>query len=86
MTDNYQNYNDEQLREKLKIREGQKSKEEWTEQDRKENMHYQEHRKPLRFQFGHDATEEDVDKFLDMILGPEPEDSKEENEEPDSES
>ncbi len=34
-------------------------------------MHYQEHRKPMRFQFGHDATDEDIEKFLDMILGPE---------------
>lgn len=46
-----------------------KPKEEWTEQDYKENMHYQEHRKPLRFQFGHDATEEDIEEFLDMVFG-----------------
>jgi len=45
-----------------------KPKEEWTEQDYKENMHYQEHRKPMRFQFGHDATDEDIEKFLVKIL------------------
>jgi len=48
-----------------------KPPEEWTKQDRKENMHYQEHRKPLRFQFGHDATDENIEEFLDMILGSE---------------
>lgn len=48
-----------------------KPREEWTEQDIKENMHYQETRKPIRFQFGKDATEEDVDKFLDMVFGKE---------------
>ena len=28
-------------------------------------------RKPIRFQFGPDTTDEDIDNFLDMILGPE---------------
>lgn len=64
-----------------------KPPEEWTEQDIKENMHYQETRKPIRFQFGHDATDEDIEKFLDMILGPDPEKNNEENnQETDSDS
>lgn len=46
-----------------------KPPEEWTEQDIKENMHYQETRKPLRFLFGKDATEEDVDEFFNNIMG-----------------
>lgn len=64
-----------------------KPREEWTEQDIKENMHYQETRKPFRFQFGHDATEADVDKFLDEIFGSESEKNSKQNEgEPDSEN
>jgi selenocysteine lyase/cysteine desulfurase len=29
-------------------------------------------KKPIRFIFGHDTTEEDVDRFIDSILGPDP--------------
>jgi threonine aldolase len=29
-------------------------------------------KKPMRFIFGHDTTEEDVERFLDSILGPDP--------------
>jgi hypothetical protein len=29
-------------------------------------------KKPMRFIFGHDTTEEDIDRFLDSILGPDP--------------
>jgi selenocysteine lyase/cysteine desulfurase len=29
-------------------------------------------KKPIRFIFGHDTTEEDIDRFLDSILGPDP--------------
>ena len=48
-----------------------KPKSEWTEQDWDDYHHYQRNRKPIRFQFGPDATEEDIDKFLDQIFGPE---------------
>lgn len=45
-----------------------KPKEEWTEEDWDDYWFYQNNRKPLRFQFGPDATEEDVDRFLDMLF------------------
>ena len=48
-----------------------KPPEEWTGQDKKENAHYQRNKKPIRFQFGHDATDENIERFLDDILGPE---------------
>jgi len=28
-------------------------------------------KKPIRFQFGPDTTNDDIEKFLDMIFGPE---------------
>ena len=51
-----------------------KPKSEWNEEDWEDYYHYQSNRKPIRFQFGPDATEEDIDKFLDQIFGPEPHD------------
>ncbi len=47
-----------------------KSKKEQTELDKNEKTQNQEHRKPKRFQFGHDTTDEDIEKFPDMVLGP----------------
>lgn len=49
-----------------------KPSEEWTEEDWDDNSYYQNNRKPMRFQFGPDTTDEDIDKFLDEVLGPEP--------------
>jgi cysteine sulfinate desulfinase/cysteine desulfurase-like protein len=40
------------------------------EKDKKESP------KPLRFTFGKDATEEDIDAFLDQILGKEEEEDE----------
>jgi threonine aldolase len=45
-----------------------KPRSEWTKQDYEDNAYYQTHRQPLRFVFGKDTTEEDVDTFLDNIL------------------
>jgi len=49
-----------------------KPKEEWTEEDWDDYSYYQNNRKPMRFQFGPDTIGEDIDRFLDTILGPEP--------------
>jgi hypothetical protein len=54
-----------------KHKSAKKHKQEGIEQDKKEKKQYQETSKPVRFQFGHDATDEDIEKFLDMILGSE---------------
>jgi hypothetical protein len=48
-----------------------KPESEWTQEDREDRTYYMENRKPMRFQFGPDTTEADVDRFLDEILGPE---------------
>jgi len=48
----------------------EKPRSEWTEEDWDDHVYYQNHRKPLRFQFGPDTTDEDIDNFLDTILGP----------------
>mgnify|MGYP001097943041 CR=1 FL=1 len=50
-----------------------KPKQEETEQDNEEKKQNQEASKPMRFQFGHDTTDEDIERFLDKILGPDPE-------------
>lgn len=57
-----------------------KPKEEWTEEDWDDHIYYLNHRKPLRFQFGPDTTDEDIDNFLDMILGPKQEERGEQGE------
>ena len=50
-----------------------KPKEEWTKEDWDDYSYYQNNRKPIRFQFGPDTTDEDIDRFLDEVLGSNPE-------------
>jgi hypothetical protein len=50
-----------------------------TELDKKEKTQNQKTRKPMRFQFGPDTREEDIENFLDLILGPDPKKKFEEN-------
>ncbi len=56
-----------------------KPADQWTEEDKDDYADYQKNRRPLRFTFGKDTTEEDIDTFLDNLLGPEdgPEDNDE---------
>ena len=53
-----------------------KPKKEWTEEDWDDYSYYQNNRKPMRFQFGPDTTDKDIDRFLDKILGPDPKKAK----------
>jgi hypothetical protein len=48
-----------------------KPRDQWTEEDKEDYADFQKNPRPLRFFFGKDTTDEDIDAFLDILFGEE---------------